>query len=147
MTKKEAIQRISWRFANHSSFRVNEKDIEAWNEIIDYINGQDKEILNNNYLFAKLFMLEYREQLKRYKTDIYDDFIPKKEIFRFLDKPMEYHYERLTEFLNETISERVIEETGDVKKFYEARQELKVEDVKLNMNQIITECLRKFSQK
>ncbi|MEL6305771.1 MAG: hypothetical protein AAFQ20_13405 [Bacteroidota bacterium] len=147
MKKKEAIQRLGWRFGNHKTFNVNQKDLDAWNTIIDYVNAQDETVINNNYLFAKLYMHEYRQQLERYGTDIYNDSIPQKEIHRFLERPMEFHYQRLTDYVNTSIANKVTEESQSLEKFREAWNGLSVEEVKLNINQMITECIRKFSSK
>ncbi|MEO2052731.1 MAG: hypothetical protein ABGX00_13285 [Allomuricauda sp.] len=139
MKKKEAIQRLGWRFANHSNFKVNHKDLEAWNTIIEVINSHDSEGFKNNQLFAKAYIGLLKATLEYYKTDIFDS-KPQNAIHKRLEKPLEWHIKELTDYLNlSDLYQRI--ENG---KLETAENAFTQEDVEMNIAQMINECLRKY---
>lgn len=139
MKKKEAIQRLGWRFANHRTFNVNQKDLEAWNTIIELVNSHDTEGFKNNQLFAKAYIGLLKSTLEYYKTDIFDNKV-QKAIHKNLEKPIQWHIKQLTDHLNfSDLYERM--ENG---KLVSAENAFKVEDVEMNIVQMVNECLRKY---
>ena len=54
MNINKAIERIEWRFKN--SWNVNDKDIEAYNAILDYKEMQESINMNKNESLAKLWI-------------------------------------------------------------------------------------------
>ena len=139
MRKKEAIQRLGWRFANHTNFKVNQQDLEAWNTIIELINSHDSDGFKNNQLFAKAYIGLLKATLEYYKTDIFDG-KPQKAIHKHLEKPIEWHIKQLTDQLNlSDLYQRM--ENG---KLVDAENAFTVEDVEMNIVQMINECLRKY---
>jgi len=139
MKKKEAIQRLGWRFANHQNFKVNEKDLEAWNTIIELVNSHDSKGFKNNQLFAKAYIGLLKATLEYYKTDIFDP-KPQKALHKRLEKPLEWHIQEFTNYLNlSDMYQRM--ENG---KLVNADNAFTKEDVELNITQMINECLRKY---
>ena len=96
-TIKKAIDRIVWRTSN--GWKANENDVEAINFLIDYVNRTTKENVKNNSLIAKLYILAYSEQLKKYNATVFDK-IPEKELLRNLDRPIEFFIEDFKNDLN-----------------------------------------------
>ena len=139
MKKKEAIQRIGWRFANHDNFKVNQKDLEAWNTIIEVINSHDSNGFKNNQLFAKAYIGLLKATLEYYKTDIFDP-KPQKALHKRLKKPLEWHIQEFTNYLN--LSDMY--QRMDYGKLVNADDAFTKEDVELNITQMINECLRKY---
>lgn len=139
MKKKDAIQRLGWRFANHSTFNVNQKDLEAWNTIIELVNSHDTEGYKNNQLFAKAYIGLLKATLEHYKTHIFDN-KPQNAIHKYLEKPVQWHIKELTDYLNlSAMYERI--ENG---KLLSAENAFTVEDVEMNIIQMVNECLRKY---
>ena len=109
MKKKEAIERIIWRFSEHPVIRVNEKDREAVNTIIDCINSHDGEAFKNNYLLAKLYMKFWQSNITHYNTDSFDTKATR-AIHELLEKPITWHISEMTTFLNHTELLKHVEE-------------------------------------
>ncbi|MGN7514493.1 MAG: hypothetical protein ACTHOM_08965 [Allomuricauda sp.] len=139
MKKKEAIQRLGWRFANHQNFKVNEKDLEAWNTIIELVNSHDSKGFKNNQLFAKAYIGLLKATLEYYKTDIFDT-KPQKALHKRLEKPLEWHIQEFTNYLNLSDMYQRMEDG----KLVNADNAFTKEDVGLNITQMINECLRKY---
>ena len=81
-------------------FKANRNEKIAFNTIAKFYNKNKKENLQNNELFAKMFIFTYSKFLTHFNTTIYDD-IPSKELARLLYKPTSYFIERLTDELND----------------------------------------------
>jgi len=139
MTLKKAIDRLSWRFGKCKVINPVQEDLDAYNTMLDYIQDSNKEQLSKNLLFAKLYIAVYKRTIEHYNTNILDP-IPQKELHKFLDKPIEWHYENFCEFLNqeEWIS------SGDVD-FNVVTSVWDLEDVTNNLKIQMGECLRKYS--
>lgn len=94
-----AINRITWRFQECQTIWVNDKDIDAVNKIIDFVNlKQDRDFINNQYL-AKLYAHVFFDLLKKYNTTI-DNPIPHREIHRILNSPLKNTISNITSHLN-----------------------------------------------
>ena len=97
MTIKTALERIFWRF---KSIKGNETDQETLNTLAEFVNDKHTKQLQDNEMFAKVYIFMYSYFLKRYDTDIYDS-IPQKELHRYLDQPLERIVTRFKDKLNE----------------------------------------------
>lgn len=141
MKKAEAIKRISWRFSNFKTFNVNQKDIDAWNEVLDILNSNETDNYNNNILTAKLYMRLLKATLEYYGADIFDN-RPQKALHTVLARPLEWHYDHFTNFLNnQELYQRI--ENG---KLTDASNAFESVDIENNIKILVTECLRKYSQ-
>ena len=99
------IQRISWRLSSQKQFTPNEADIDAFNEIITWINKEKEERINHNRYFAKIVVYAYINELRFYKENTFSE----KKLQEVLEKPLEFWYEEFKKEmnrkeLNETIS-------------------------------------------
>lgn len=158
MILKKAVKRLQWRFANFKTFNVNNTDKEALNSWTEWTNSSQENRWENNQVAAKLYINELMEQQKRYGCSVFDN-IPQKQINQFLEKPLGWHIERFTDYLNMKEMEAVkqkIESTGlenltpeEAENYYKelkgAANTFSMEEVEVNLLQIVTEALRKFS--
>ena len=97
MTIKTALERIFWRF---EKIKSNETDQKALDTLAEFVNNKHTKQLQDNEMFAKVYIFMYSYFLKSYNTDIYDS-IPQKELHRYLDQPLEKIVERFKVKLNE----------------------------------------------
>lgn len=100
---EEAINRISWRFKNEnikineSKIIINQKDVEAVDFLVDWINRQKKQELQENILFAKLFTYSFTQEI------IYQQGNPQEALHHLQEKakqPIQQHYDKFLEYLN-----------------------------------------------
>jgi hypothetical protein len=113
MKTKEAISRLAYTIGK--SHKPNETDKLALNSIITFINKSDQEAVQENNLFAKLYVFLLREFLLHYNHDI--DFA-NKQLNRELSYPLSSHIELLTNELKCGEMMRFFKEKGVVDDFY-----------------------------
>ena len=103
MDIEDAINRISWRFKNEnikineSKIIINQKDVEAVDFLVDWINRQKKQELQENILFAKLFTYAFTNEI------IYQQGQPQEALHRLQEvvkRPIQEHYDKVREYLN-----------------------------------------------
>ena len=82
-------------------FAPNQEDIDAMNEIIEYVDRKEKQQLVDNQLFGKLYIYLYMEFIKYYKTTVFDP-IPQVELNEILDKPIKAIVSDFKDALNES---------------------------------------------
>ena len=63
----KAINRLAYTISNGN--KPNATDVEALNELIDYVNKEKVRELNNNMLFAKLYVNAFKNDLIKNKGD------------------------------------------------------------------------------
>lgn len=93
MITKEAINRLSYTISKGN--KPNETDKVALNSLIKFINNSDKEVVQENLLFAKLYTIVLSDFLLNYK-DI--DFA-NKQLNKELSTPLEFHVQILEQRL------------------------------------------------
>ncbi|WP_456867568.1 hypothetical protein [Galbibacter sp. BG1] len=169
----QAIDKFKWNIQN-GRWKANENDIKAFNALVEYVNNQRALNVNKNVPFAKLYIYVYSLFLKQFQASIFDP-IPQKEISKLLDKPLSFFYEKFAEQINENERDRVLEKYGyDIKNVKHPRLQseedkkekleiwrkilknetdkklvtnpFKIEDVKDEMNYIISECINRFNE-
>ncbi len=158
MTIGQAVKHLQWRYGNFQNIKVSAKDVQAINKMIEFVNSQTEENVHNNQVAYKLYLNEFREQLKHYGTTVFDN-IPQKEISRFISKPLEWHEERFTNFLNDREVDRVTDELDNKKikdledetvkayidRIVDGQKAFNPEEVGSNMRIMFSETLRNFS--
>ena len=97
MTIKRAIDHFIWKFSN--TWKPTKKDIEALNEIIEFVEQKHQKQFNDNLLFAKLYITFYGELLKFYNASVFDS-IPEKAINKILDTEIELIIEKFVDKAN-----------------------------------------------
>jgi hypothetical protein len=93
MKTKDAVSRLSYTIAKGN--KPNETDKVAMNALIKFINNSDKEVVQENLLFAKLYTIVLSDFLLNYK-DI--DFA-NKQLNKELSTPLEFHIQILQQRL------------------------------------------------
>lgn len=89
MKTKDAISRLSYTIGKGN--KPNETDKVAMNAIITFINNSDKEVVQENALFAKMYTFILSEFLSNYK----DINFANAQLNKELNAPMDYHIQRL----------------------------------------------------
>ena len=105
----KGLDRIIWRINN--GWKANEKDQEAINEIITYVNKTNERALNDNEIAFKMYVMLFSQYLERYEATVFDD-IPQKELHKMLTIPTERFLERFTERLNKSERYTLMEQKG-----------------------------------
>ena len=101
---KQALNRIYWRFGgngNTNPFPVNEKDIEAFNTLSDYVDKTQKEQFNSSELFAKMYIFVSQAMMESSGGTVLDN-ITRKRIGDILKKPLSQVFKEFTDYLNES---------------------------------------------
>ena len=98
MNIKKTIEHFQFKLKN--VWKASATDIDALNSITEFVNDKHNKQLQDNEMFAKVYIFMYSYFLKRYDTDIYDS-IPQKELHRYLDQPLERIVTRFKDKLNE----------------------------------------------
>lgn len=105
MKLKEAIQRLMFTVSKQN--KPNNTDAEALNKVLEYINGTVKKEVNENELFAKLYVYLLLNEVIFYKGDVD---LSQKKINEVLNLPlidlydkfrMSYNAIELNNFLHE----------------------------------------------
>jgi len=89
MTIDKAINRIKWRIEN-GGWKSNETDVSAFNRIVDFVLEKKETQLQVNTLFTKVFIMLWINNLEKFDTELTDEIVLK-ELYKRIDKPMEYH--------------------------------------------------------
>jgi len=98
MNVKKALERLSFRFGR-GNFRPNQLDVDALNELIEYVGGKEKKQLKDNQLFGKLYIFLYGEFVNYYKCTVMDN-VPQKELHRVLNKDIRILVQEVADRLN-----------------------------------------------
>ena len=149
MTIKKALEHFEWKLSN--KWQPTEKDIEAYNEIVEFTEKQLKQQYNDNQLFAKLYISFYGELIKYYDTTVFDN-VPQKALHKILDTPIENLIQKFLDKVNlqeQTIEHRKakginhprIVSTEDIELDPEAMTYQEAED---NLTAMINMALTKF---
>ena len=79
---EKAVQRFGWNI-KQGRLKANENDIEAYNTIVDYVKEKQSKQIQDQELFAKLYIHVYGQFLIHYNSDIFNQ-EPKKELNKIL---------------------------------------------------------------
>lgn len=124
MNIEKSVKRIAWRFQN--GWKPNQNDIDALNDIIDFVNQKQKDQINENQLFAKMYVHIYGEYLKFYKATVFDK-APEMELCKILDTPLSEIIESFRKDLNESERYQIQSSLGFLDKHPATRSEAEKE--------------------
>lgn len=149
---KSSVERFIWRLrkenGKHVHFYPNEKDVSAFNVILSWINRQKEGTVNNNQLFAKLYIYFLTQSIRYYETDVLDN-IPQKELSRVLDTPLANFYKAFEVDLHSAqiskIVQRAKKEDGKFFDINELQAHYSSEFITAHLNHMISEALNRFS--
>jgi len=163
---EQAISRMEWRMKNEK-FAPNETDQQATEFLSNWINQQKQKALSENLLFAKVFAYALKNELIFYR----DIQFASRKIQEQLELPIEFHYDKIHEYLNMIELDRYSEKIGMINKHPSFRSEEEnshnSETIKSNekefkiyalgkwdlkqvyksLNNTITECVNRYKNK
>jgi len=152
---KKAAERLIWRLkpdkeGNFKSFTPNQNDVDSLNCILNWINNQKKETLNNNTLFAKLYIYVLTQEINYHDTTVLDP-IPQKKVSALLNHPLDKFYKSFVNDLYQNQLKRllVLSESDEQKKVieeYQKQKNLYPEGlIESQLNHMITEALNRIN--
>ncbi len=109
MTPNQALQRILWRFTSGKSFTANDKDIQALNALINFVNDTNSNFARSNVAFTKLFIFSYSILLREFNCSIYDT-VAEKRLSKLLSAPLDILVKRFTENINSDASTELMKD-------------------------------------
>lgn len=133
MTIEKAVSRIGWRFGTLKPFTPNQGDIEAYNFIVDFVEQKQKQQINDNQLFGKLYIYLLDKFCDYYKCDL-DDIIPQKELNKLLDSNLRSLVRDLTDKLNQKVLEDHIKENNTLNGIKRIEYDEVAENLKIMIN-------------
>ena len=107
MKLKEAIQRLSFTVAKQN--KPNPTDAEALNKILEYVNETIKKEVNENELFAKLYVYLLLNEVVFYKGDVD---MSQRKINEVLQIPLIDMYENFRMSFNSIALNNFLHENG-----------------------------------
>lgn len=152
---KKAVGKLKWRFRkddknNFKSFTPNQNDVEALNCIMNWINNQKKETLNDNKLFAKLYIYHLTMNIRHFETTVLEP-IPQKDLSKILSYPLEHFYKSFEMDLYNNQLNGLLEATDDIEQleiiqsYIEQNDLYPREHIAMQLNHMITEALNRFN--
>jgi hypothetical protein len=112
----KAVQRLGWRFDLASkrpdhNFIINQNDLDALKTIDAFVVKNQKKQLQNQELFAKLYINNLTELIEHYNTSIFDP-IPRRRIHGILRQSLQELTEKLKDTLNDSEKYELMNEIG-----------------------------------
>jgi hypothetical protein len=141
MNIQKAAKRLTWRFNDNRTFKPNQNDAEALNQIIDYINKKEKQQLIDNQLFGKLYIYLLDSFISHYKTTE-EDSIPQKELHRILNATGKTLIQKFTDNRNLEALELQLE----LKKNIEDLEPIEIEEASTNLAAMINAAINSYSK-
>lgn len=136
MTIEKATQRIGWRLGTGKAFQPNQGDIDAYNEIVEFIQEKQKKQIIDNQLFGKLYIYLYGEFVTYYKATAMDS-IPQKELNKLLTKDLRTIVTEVTDRLNLADMELCIKQNKSIKQYNPLQYDEVAENFKVMVNSAI----------
>jgi hypothetical protein len=163
---EQAISRMEWRMKNEK-FAPNETDQQATEFLSNWINQQKQKALSENLLFAKVFAYALKNELIFYR----DIQFASRKLQEQLELPIEFHYDKIHEYLNMIELDRYSNQSGLINKHPAFRTDeennknneiiktkesefkiytlgkWKIDQVYRSLNNTITECINRYKNK
>lgn len=100
MTINDAVKYMGFMLKKNY-WKKTDKSLKAYNTIAEFVEEKHAKQLENNQLFAKLYVYIYTKYLVHYDCTIFDS-KHQIEIHKLLDQPFSYFIEELTKVLNDS---------------------------------------------
>ena len=115
---KKAGGRLLWRLSpdekgNISSFKPNENDLQALKVVLGWITSMKKETLLNQRLFAKLYIYNFTEHMRKYESTVLEKEV-QKDLSRILAMPLNVFYDAFYKDLSTRQFEEIIKDTLNI---------------------------------
>lgn len=95
MTLKDSIDRLYWRLKN-GSWKPNQTDVDAVNELVTYVNNSKKQDIKENILFTKMYVMMLTIYTDKYK----DPNFAQVQLHKQLKRKTLQHYENFHNVIN-----------------------------------------------
>lgn len=79
---------------------IKKANTEAFNRLVDFVLEKKETQLQVNNLFTKVFIMLWINNLEKYDAELTDKIVLK-ELYKHIDKPMEYHINLLCKKAND----------------------------------------------
>lgn len=110
----KALNRIFWRFGgngNKNPFPVNQGDLDALQELSDYVEETQKQQYEQNELFAKLYIYLSQKIMETDKSTVFET-NHRRKIGNLLKKPLSQIVNDLTDSLNDSEQYALLQDAG-----------------------------------
>lgn len=114
MNIEKSLNRLNWRFKNpqvkigESKIIINQLDVDAIDFLVKWVNNQKKETLNENELFAKMFVYCLAHEIEFYK----DVSFASQKLQEELSKPLSSNYDKILDTLNRVEMNKYLQSIG-----------------------------------
>lgn len=87
MTTNQAVERLIYTVTNQN--KPNQNDLEALKVLAEYVDNSKKEYIQQNYLFAKMYLYNFIHEVYHYKDSIKNNYkYSQKSLRGFLELPL-----------------------------------------------------------
>jgi hypothetical protein len=139
MTTTESIKRLSFTISKQN--KPNATDAEALNKIIQFVNQTSKETIQENRLFAKVYIFLLQELSVYYKSVD----LANREINKILSlNSVEILCKDLTAKLNQIESQRYLENGTNGQAWIESTETWDLDSTIAHVNHTITESINNY---
>ena len=128
---QQAMEHLAYRLQN-GKYEPNQKDVDAFKFIGEWINREKAIEIRNQVLFGKLFCHVFAQEVEFYKGD-FD--LAQKKMHEYLKHPIEHYYQDFISKVNKTVLDVYSDSLGLNKKHPGTRTEEEIE----NDSKIISE--------
>lgn len=128
MTIKRAVEHYIWKLKNVG--KPTQKDVDALNTIMQFVENKHKQQINDYDLFVKLYIFVYQEFLNNHNTTVFNS-VPQKELNKLLDRPIEDFINDFTKSQNDIEQRLYFKELGISEK-HPALKDLEEKEKDLN---------------
>lgn len=110
---KRSGEKLLWRLSpdddgKFKSFTPNLKDYNALKSVLGWINRQTSKNVDNNVLFAKLYIYHLTMNIRHYGTTVLNEF-PTNDLLRLLDTPLNLFYKSFHQDLHGNQLNKLVE--------------------------------------
>lgn len=147
---KRAGERLLWRFGLDKPFKPNADDRIALKSVLHSYNGFCSDAINNNQLFAKLYIYQLTQDIRYHQTTVFEELV-QLELSKVLDTPLHLFYDAFIADLYGNQLNRISEvssqkEKLDVVKYAQRFKETYNKDfVTAKLDEMIVNALNRFS--
>lgn len=145
-TLKDAVQRLQWRFKEsirlNKPFTVNQSDAQALNILLRTINQNSETTLQDNRLFAKLYIVMLQDFAIHYKSVM----MAQKQLNKILmNNSVEALCMDMVNKLNQMEGQKELETEGcDPRRWVESSETWDLDSVTANVNATVTQAINNY---
>jgi len=143
MELPKAINRLTWRFSKNASFKPSPTDIEAFNAVLGWVNHQQSKVVQNNQLFAKLYIYFLNKKIEEFGSTVFYS-IPEKELSALLDTPLDLFFVAFHQSMHHNIRKNVFEKNGVELNLRSVKSQVQINSERLNLANMSKDDIKKI---